>query len=199
MSVIMPISRTEKTKYSQKTENVKQEDQDEFVETKPIYTIPYINYKIDKASFYYYMVMIIVICLTWYMVGIFKYIQKQPNLLIVFIGIIIFCFREMISYDLSIYSTAIESTTVQIVEQMSGVMIGIVVLFVVFNKFNIDKTIQYMLLLSILSLCIPNFHWNIKRDKFGLSNLRLKKQIFLLYGIVMFMTSIILIITNISN
>ena len=198
MSIITPIVRTGKSNYAQKTHNNMTNVSENSV-TKPVYTIPYINYEIDKDTFHYYMILIIVICLTWYSVGIFKYVQKQPRLLFILLGIVIFCLMQMTTQSGIVESSSVELSYLLTVEQMSGLMIGTIVLFLVFNKFNMDKTVQYILLLSILSLCIPNFFWGIKRDNFGLSSLRVKKQVFLLYGIVMFMTSIVIIMIDITN
>jgi hypothetical protein len=163
----------------------------------PVYTIPIINYIIDKEIFKWYVIGIVMLLLTWYFIDISQYINKQPRLIYILLGMIVFCILQMVSDSKQLKDNYKELSSITRVEQMSGIMIGAVILFFVFYKFpNNSKQIRLLLLLSILSLCAPNFYWVINQDNIHIYKLRIKKQIFLLYGVMIFALAIILIIID---
>ena len=169
-------------------------EEDEKMEMASIITIPYIQYKLDKASTIIFTTCIVSIILIWYYFDLFSYVKIYPNVIFIFIGSIIFCISQIILQSPEIGSLNFELDMIKIAENMSGVMIGTIILFIVFNKLKIDSKLSSVLIISVICLSFPCFFWGIGRSSNSTSTLRKIKQGFLLLGVTLFISVLIIIV-----
>lgn len=160
--------------------------------------LPLLNFKVNQKFLIYNLVMLIAILLSWYFTGVFSRYGKQMILLYAAIFILFVIIYQVYKLNVGGFGN-IDYENIRINETISfaGSLVAGIALYIALKKFNpfkINPTCNKLLLLSLTSLVFVNYYFTDRiTDGQHINTDRMRKQVFLTYGVLIFVSTNFLI------
>lgn len=155
--------------------------------------LPIIDLTVDKVSFIVLSFTIIALIILWKKLGLFSLIRDTKILLLIFIVQILFFMFQIFSSPASHADVSKETSSLIVVEQLSSVFLGSMVLFIVFSS-KIQYINYRIIMVSIIINTLLFIYTSVENTGENMRILRKIKQSGLNISIFLFATACFLIV-----
>lgn len=140
-----------------------------------VINIPLLNLEVDKISFIIFTISIVAIFVIWKSVGLLGLINEDKFLLVLLVGQVVFFVSQIFTSAKTFGTIARESDHLSNLSQISTVLLGSMVLFVVF-RYNFTPIEKKTIITAIILNCSLFIHISVKNSAEQIRILRKIKQ-----------------------
>lgn len=163
-----------------------------------VINIPLLNLDVDKISFTIFTLGIIVIFVIWKSLGLFGLIAKNKFLLVLLVIQVLFFVLQIFISPKEFASVARETERLTIVSQISTVLLGSMVLFVVF-KYNFTPIETRTIMTAIILNCVLFIYVSVENSGNQIRIVRKIKQTILNITAFLFIVVLYLSLSDTSR